>query len=294
MTSDTRSTQRAFNFRAMTTFVVTVSFLIMALSGVMLYLAPRGRVANWTNWSLLRLDKDQWADVHMTASILMLLAIGIHLYFNWKPLCHYLKSKVTPHGMRLRELAVASAVGLVVVGGTLAGLPPFSTVLTVNERIKDAWEPTAGAIGRAPSTYVQEATVNQFADRMGLSLEQVHGALRAHGIVAADGDASIDGLARQHDVSLQSIYDTAADAGRDERPRVGREARSERGGGGAGQFGRMTLGEFCRAESVPLADAVRALNAEGIEATDVSRLRDLAGRLEMTPRELADWLALNR
>ena len=293
MTSAPRSTRRDFNFRAMTTFVVTVSFLIMAVSGVMLYLAPRGRVANWTHWSALGLDKEQWADVHMTAAVLMLLAIAVHLYFNWKPLCHYLKSKATAHGVRLRELAVACAVGLVVVGGTLAGLPPFSTVLTVNERIKDAWEPTAGSVGRAPSTYVQEATVSQFAERMGLSLEQVHEALRAHGIVTDDADASIDVLARQHGVSLQSIYETAAAAGHGERPRAGPAIRAERGGGG-GRFGGMTLGEFCRAESVPLTDAVRALHDEGVEATDPSRLRDLADGLDMTPRELAEWLARNR
>ena len=284
---------RDFNWRALITFVTTVSFLIMALSGVMLYVAPRGRVANWTNWSLLGLEKEQWADLHMTAALLMLAALSFHLYFNWKPLCHYLKSKTTAHGMRLRELAVACAVGLVVAAGTLAGVPPFSTVLTVNERIKDAWEPTAGAIGRAPSTYVQDRSVREFADRMGLSLEQMSAALKVHGIEIDDANVPIDALARRHGVSLQQIYEAVhAEAGQAGPTRAGGAQREERGGGG--QFGRITLGELCRHEAVPLAEAVQALTEQGIEATEASRIREVADRLGMTPRELADWLTRDR
>ena len=98
-------------------------------------------------------------------------------------------------------------------------------------------------------------------------------------------------------VSLRQIYEAVhAEAGQAGPARAGGAQREERGGGG-GQFGRITLGELCRQEAVPLAEAVQALTELGIEATeatDASRLREVADRLGMAPRELADWLTRDR
>lgn len=292
MQSSLNSVRRTFHFRALITLVTTVLFCLMALSGVMLYLAPRGRVANWTDWSLLGLEKEQWSDLHMTTAVLLLVVIGVHVYLNWRPLIHYLESRSARHGMRLRELVVAFAVAAAIVVGTLGGLPPFSAVLTANEAIKEAWESRAGTVGRAPSTLVQEGSVREFAGRMGLSLERLQDALRAHGIEADDLDVSIDALVRQHGVSLRSIYEAASSNAERDGQAHEREGRGERRDGG-GQFGRMTLGEFCRSAAIPLSEAVRALKALDIDATRESRLRDLAGRLDMTPRQLAEWLKQN-
>jgi hypothetical protein len=294
--------RRGFRFRGLISLLTAVSFTLMTLSGVMLYLAPRGRVANWTNWTLAGLEKEQWSDLHMTAAVLLLVAIGFHLYFNWKPLVHYLKSRSTAHGLRLRELVVALALGLAVVVGTLGDLPPFRLVRTANETIKDAWESRAGTVGRAPSTRVQEGSVREFADRMGLPLERLQEVLENYGIEADYPDEAIAPLAKQHGVSLQNIYETASaqarEMGQAREERGGRgEARGRgdsRGGGesrsGSGRFGQMTLGEFCRSAEVPLPDALRKLKDRNIEATQTTRLRDLASQLDMTPRQTAEWL----
>ncbi len=42
------SANKKFNTQGFTTFVVTLAFLIIAMSGTVLYMTPRGRVANWT------------------------------------------------------------------------------------------------------------------------------------------------------------------------------------------------------------------------------------------------------
>ena len=51
--------------RSLIAFLVTWAFLVLMVSGIVLYLVPQGRVAYWVHWSLAGLDKEQWAAVHM-------------------------------------------------------------------------------------------------------------------------------------------------------------------------------------------------------------------------------------
>jgi hypothetical protein len=46
-----------FQLRGFVSLLLTLFFLALSFSGVMLYLTPRGRVANWTGWSMLGLEK---------------------------------------------------------------------------------------------------------------------------------------------------------------------------------------------------------------------------------------------
>jgi Domain of unknown function (DUF4405) len=131
-----RKNQAKFNFRGFTTFVVTISFLIMLVSGVFIYLSPAGRVARDVGWTILGLDKWQWAAVHTSISLLFLILAAGHLYFNWKIMLTYFRSRME-QGFRLkRELALALMVGGLFVGGTLWNLPPFSKINEIREEMK--------------------------------------------------------------------------------------------------------------------------------------------------------------
>ena len=68
------------------------SFLMM-LTGLILYIAPQGRIAYWSDWRLWGLDKTAWGNVHINMGFLMLIVISLHIYYNWKPIVSYLKNK---------------------------------------------------------------------------------------------------------------------------------------------------------------------------------------------------------
>ena len=51
---------KGFKWRGMFTFLVVLALVVDAVSGIILYIAPPGRVANWTNWQVWGLGKDQW------------------------------------------------------------------------------------------------------------------------------------------------------------------------------------------------------------------------------------------
>ncbi|MDI9444793.1 MAG: DUF4405 domain-containing protein, partial [Planctomycetota bacterium] len=52
---------RPLSAKGFTSLFLTLTFGAVASSGAILYLTPRGRVANWTDWTMLGLSKDEWA-----------------------------------------------------------------------------------------------------------------------------------------------------------------------------------------------------------------------------------------
>jgi len=62
--------------RRVITLTVLLSFVFLALSGIMLFLRPQGRVAYWSGWTLLGLSKDQYSAIHTTFMVLF-LTVGV-------------------------------------------------------------------------------------------------------------------------------------------------------------------------------------------------------------------------
>ena len=45
--------------------MLLLSFLVSAVSGIILFVRPEGSLARWVGWSVLGLDKAQWEAVHI-------------------------------------------------------------------------------------------------------------------------------------------------------------------------------------------------------------------------------------
>ena len=86
--------KKRFSWRGWTTFVVTISFIVDTLSGIILYIAPPGRVANWSNWKIWGLSKGEWGAIHTIFGYVLLIIVGIHLYYNWKMFWNFVWSKI--------------------------------------------------------------------------------------------------------------------------------------------------------------------------------------------------------
>ncbi len=44
--------KKQFKIRAFTAMMMLLSFVLETISGIVLYIVPPGRVANWTNWKI--------------------------------------------------------------------------------------------------------------------------------------------------------------------------------------------------------------------------------------------------
>jgi hypothetical protein len=279
MPSNPPSTTPGFQWRALTSVLMTLGFAMLALSGVMLFLSPPGRVANWTNWTLLGLRKSEWGGIHIWFGTLFLVMTALHVYFNWRPLVSYFKSRMTRRVGFRREWAYAAVVTVVVFGGTKAGIPPFSTLLAWNEEVKESWEV---AEQRAPIPHAELLSLAALAEKGGVALSEAQRRLADRGIPDAAGDRIVQAIADDAKLPAREIYEiiTRADSS------ASRHGEGKAGGG----LGWKTLAQFCTEEGLTLATVRARLEAKGITFTETMTLRDIAKANGQVPYELVEWL----
>lgn len=258
---------------------MTLGFAMMALSGVMLFLSPPGRVANWTNWTLLGLRKSDWGALHIWFGALFLVMTAVHVFFNWGPLMTYLKNRATRTLGFRAEWAVAAVICVVVFGGTRAGMPPFSSLLAWNESFKESWERPAE---RAPIPHAELLTLAALAQKGGVDLTAATARLTAKGVTGFTAETVVRDIADHAKLSAQQVYDIIMTA-----PKAAGEHVEGKAGGG---LGWKTLAQFCADEGLDLAAARARLTAKGLKFEDAQTLRELATANGQKPYELVDIL----
>jgi hypothetical protein len=266
-----------FAWRAMTSVLVGASFAILLFSGIVLFVSPPGRVANWTNWVILGLRKQEWIALHIWFSLLFLLVALGHVLFNWRPLLNYFKNRATRRiGFRWEWLLALMICGGVYVG-TRAGVPPFSTVIAFNERVKESWDKP---LERAPIPHAELFTLAELAQKAGVDMSVVTNRFQSKGIRGYSPEIIVQQLAEKNKRSAQQIYEAlSAPAQLQGGHGEGQGRGSSTGGGGGkggGGPGRKTLAEFCTDEGIELKDALARLQTKGIKAAADQTMREIA------------------
>ena len=224
MNSDVKQ-RRVLHGRGLTSLLTAASFLIMTVTGVVLYMTPRGRVAHWIDWRFLCLDKNQWAFVHITSSLLFVIVVAIHLVFNWRAFWRYLAGKVAAGRRLWKEMLLTGAISAAVVLGTLCGSPPFQQIVELSNDIKARWDKTRWD---SPYAHAEESPLWEFAERIGLSREQLFATLQKEGFPVSGMDVTVGELAREKGVSAAELFQAI----RKHHPEVDKRRR---GGGGRGR-----------------------------------------------------------
>ena len=116
---------KKYSWRGWTTFVTAIAFIVDLISGIILYIAPPGRVANWTNWQVWGLSKDQWGAIHTIFGYVLLFIIAVHIYYNWKMLWNFIWSKIRKALNLRKELVGAALICLIVFMGDPLGNAPL-------------------------------------------------------------------------------------------------------------------------------------------------------------------------
>jgi hypothetical protein len=255
-------------------FYVVFSFLALAMSGLVLYVAPPGRIANWSVWRLLLLSKAQWQAVHTIVALAFLVAAGFHVYFNWKVLVAYLRSKLQA-GIRMkRELAAASLTGAAILAVSITGMPPFGTVMDIGEEIKNSW---STATNEPPVPHAELMTVQKLSETVKIPTEKALANLEKQGIKVAQPTMTVQQIADKNKLTPQQVYQKIQSE--DAKPKV---SLAEGGG-----WGRMNVQQVCERFSVPVDAGVARLQAAGIEATAGTAVRELATARGKTPIDIA-------
>lgn len=256
------------------------SFLVMSITGIMLYIVPKGKIAYWANWKMLGLTKSQYGDMHITSMILFLVVTIWHIYYNWKPLISYLKNSTKQITLFKKELLIALTLNFLFVGGALLGIQPFQSVLDINEGIKTYWEEQYGS---PPYGHAEESSLQFFSQHIGVDTQEAIALLKGKSITVDNKSQTLLQIAQKNNISPEVIYQTI----KVKKGKVsGEKAADEK----VSFMGRRTLGELANMDKINLERSLLFLQENGFEATPQSQMREAASTLNITPYELFDRL----
>ncbi|MFN2352947.1 MAG: DUF4405 domain-containing protein [Desulfopila sp.] len=262
--------------RKITSLTALLSFLVLVLNSVVLYIAPHGRVAYWADWRFWGLTKTEWANQHIIIGILFFLAILLHTYYNWKPIVAYLKNKARQLRIFNRHCTIALLLVAICTLGAYVEVQPFRSVLTFSESIKNQ---TAQQYGQPPYGRAELATMKIFTAKMGLDLTDSLKRLREAGIELEDEEQTLLDIARSNNTSPQQVYklmqpkdDTGGVRTMPEQPEKG--------------FGKLRLDEVCRTYGLDVAVTLNALAKKNINATAETTLKKIGEENDLTPQDV--------
>ena len=271
--------------RSLIAFLVTWSFLVLTVTGIVLYIVPQGRVAYWVHWSLAGMEKEQWGWVHMMFGGVFIVTGVLHLYFNWKPFKQYLADRVKGHLEMKREVFMASGLTLVIVLLSVFNLPPASWVIALNTWVKSVWVTSPEL--EPPFGHAEEVSLAGLARRMDLDLDKVLVTLREQGVVFESQRDSLEKIARANRTTPMALYGLIR--GHEKAASSPPEALSaeaiEAKYAGTG-LGRKSLAELCLNTGIELEQGLARLSSAGIAATGEDNARELADRHGLSPVDL--------
>lgn len=260
------------------------SFVLETVSGLVLYIVPPGRIAHWTNWKLWGYTKEEWAAIHTIFGYVFLIFALVHIYYNWKPILNYIRSKVKA-GLRMRaELAVSLLITLVVFVATVVSLPPFSTVMDIGESFKNSWEESQN------EPFVPHAELmrfDEFVEEIGISDEQAFQTLESAGITVRERKEIIKEIAEENGVAPSEIHDILVKSlSKEEKEKLLKTAKPQSRGG----FGAMSLEQVAGEINMSVEDAIAILGSKGITAKKEDSIRTIAMNCGKRPFEIVNIL----
>ncbi|ASA77553.1 DUF4405 domain-containing protein [Thermococcus sp. 5-4] len=160
--------------------VLTVVFVILAVSGIALYLAPSGRIADTIGWTFLGLDKDAWTNVHTYMGFAMIGLIAVHLVIGFRSMLTMLKV-----GFKQNRWKPAVAF-LLTMGLVIGGFQAYKAYFIEEESDRGTdYEVYVAADTNATYTYVEITgsmmktyTLQRLAEIYGVSAEELAKALK--------------------------------------------------------------------------------------------------------------------
>jgi hypothetical protein len=253
---------------------LSFSFLVMSLTGIMLFIVPKGKVAYWANWKMFGLTKTQYADIHITSMILFIVITVWHIYNNLKPLISYLKNTTKQITFFKKELLIALLLNALFVAGALMAFQPFKTVLDINEGIKTYWEKQYGS---PPFGHAEESSFKAFSQQIGIDFDKATALLKEKGITVENNKQTLQQIAEQNGISAKDIYESI----KPQQSKTGSEVTS---------LGRRSLEELAGMEMIDLEMSLQFLQKQGFDATPESKVREAANALGLTPYTLFEQL----
>jgi len=280
-------------------------FVFMVATGVIMeYLLPPGSGQHVSIWGL---DRHAWGDIHFWLAVVFLATLALHVYLHWRWIVCVLRRRPSDDSGTRVALGISALVALLAIA--LAPLvSPVERNTTASRANEARWSMSPGVEEIAGSMTLAEA-----ADRAGVAVESLLGALRLpgeisrnerlgrlardNGFTVADVREVLEGMTPASAGELDSAVSDATSrpigyAKRDETAQHAAGSTAETGGG-ADIRGSMTLAEVVALTGVPVSHLTQELGLPA--ATPMGeRLGRLARQYGFTLVDVRDVIASYR
>jgi hypothetical protein len=253
-----------------------ISFILLVLTSIILYIVPHGRVAYWADWHLWGLTKTQWGNLHINLGFLFLFAGLLHMYYNWAVITAYMKNKAREMKVFTPSFNIALFLTLIVGVGTFFEVPPMSSVINLSESIKNA---ASEKYGEPPYGHAELSSLTLFAKKQGLDLDKAMELLKKADIQFKDSKDTLAAIATANKLSPQDVYKIikpAAAGNRDEG------AISFPDSPMAG-FGNKTIGAVCSEFNLMFPVIQRGLAKKGVKVEAAMTIKEIAAENDKDP-----------
>ncbi len=246
-----------------------ISFILLVLTSIILYIVPQGRIAYWADWHLWGMTKTEWANQHINLGFLFLFAGLLHIYYNWRPITAYMKNRARELKVFTFSFNMAMLLTLVVGVGTYLEIPPMSSVISLGDSIKNT---AAEKYGEPPYGHAELSSLKLFSKKQGLDLAQAVELLKKAGIQFSDSKDTLAAIAAENKLSPQDVYqiikpavikkEGGANVNFPETPKPG--------------FGNMTLASMCSEYNLMFQDIRRGLEKKDVKADADMTMKEIA------------------
>ena len=264
--------------KKITSLVMLWSMIMITYTGIILYIAPHGRVANWTNWELFGWSKDQFAQIHTTFMALFIVATLLHIYYNFKPMVSYMKNQMKQFVFFTKEMIVALGITLLFLTGTLFEIPPFSTFVSFGDSIKDGW---AEKSDEPPYGHAEESTLKDFSQKTGYELKSLLKVLHEHNITTKDSQTLEEIASREQKTAkyLFALIQNSLGASKSQNQISG--------------LGRKTFAQIAKEMHINLEQFLKELENMGIKADKDDKFKSTVEKQGFNAREVLNTFLKN-
>ncbi len=271
--------QGKINWRSFTGVFMGYSLVIMIITGIVLYIAPAGRIAHWSKWKFLGFTKTEWQALHTLFSFIWSGFAIYHVILNWKALINYMRRK-SKEVLKLRkEFTYATIFTVLIFAGTYFEIPPFSSVMDLGEYVTDSW---ANETNEPPVPHAELQTLAEFSKTINMPLRKIVAMLKENNITVKDSSKTIEKIASANKITPSKIYLLLKSEGKTE------QSKYSRGSG----FGRKLLSEILNENNLTWEEGIARLKSKGVIVKNDDKLRSIAEENDLTPLEIIEALGL--
>lgn len=193
-----------FNWQSFISIGLLLSFIIILISGLVLYIAPEGSLSRWIGWVVLSLSKKQWEHIHTVFSYVFILFSIFHIFtINWGLLLSYfVPDKFTFRNYK--EFIIALVITILVFTGTLLNINPFKYIINLGRRISDSYAENV-ELPKVPDA--EKLSLEEFSNRvLNVNYDAVESLLKSHQFIEIKKDITVKNFSIINKITPEQLY----------------------------------------------------------------------------------------